>query len=258
MKAITCKGKHAEICRAFADGRRDEAMSLIYGFFRSEENTDSYSVQLLTVIRELAEDGDSEEMYRMRIRMRSSGDKVLINLAQFVWAFETGGFHDAAEALADKCIAELPKLHRSMQDFADEEGLSPATEMAGMRIREAVRILRLYYETQSDEGAMDKCDTLTLDLSRVFLFMRENVMSADMMRAARCADRNGDGDTRDKLCRDVVNAYGAILDRPAGALSPDDRETLECVRDALETLAPSDERCAARLAEARDRFQDLR
>ena len=257
MKAITCKGKHAEICRAFADGRRDEAMSLIYSFFRSEENTDSYSVQLLTVVRELAEDGDSEEMYRMRIRMRASGDRVLINLAQFVWAFETGGLNDAAEALAEKCIAELPKLHRSMQDFAEEEGLTPATEMAGMRIREAVRILRLYFEAQDDEDTMDKCDMINLDLSRVFLFMRENVMSADMVRAARCADKNGDTELCDKLCRDVVNAYGNILNA-AEILKPEDRETLESVRDALEMLAKSDETCAARLAEANKRIEAIR
>ncbi|MBR4986846.1 MAG: hypothetical protein IKY83_14025 [Proteobacteria bacterium] len=250
MKAITCKGKHAEICRAFADGRRDEAMSLIYGFFRSEENTDSYSVQLLTVIRELAEDGDSEEMYRMRIRMRASGDRVLINLAQFVWAFETGGMTDAAETLAGKCLSELPKLHRSMQDFAEEEGLSTATEMAGLRIREAVRILRLYFEAYSDEDAMDKCDMLSLDMTRVFLFMRGNIMSTDMMQAARCAEKLGDTSKRDDLCRELVESYGPIVERAAGAFSSEDRETLGNVRDALSMLVPDHSEFADRLTSA--------
>ena len=150
------KGKHAELCRAIASAKRDEALEIIYAFFRSEENTDSYSISLLTIVRELIEDSDSDALYQLRIRMRNQGDRVLINMAQFVMAFEEGEFEDAAETLAGKCVAELPKLARSMQEYADEEGLSPATQMAGLRIREAVRLLMDYFKSHHDTKALEK------------------------------------------------------------------------------------------------------
>ncbi len=242
MKSITCKGKHAELCRAIADGRRDEAMQLIYAFFRSEENTDSYSVSLLTVIRELLEDGDSDEMYRMRVRMRSNGDRVLINLAQFVWAFETGGLEDAAETLAGKCLSELPKLCRSMNDFAQEEGMSAATEMAGRRIREAVRILRMYFESVDNDDAVDTCDEVNLDMTRVFLFTHENMMSEDLMIAAKCADRRGNSLIRDRLCREIMREYGSVIEKiqSSAEFNREWYETLEGVKYACEILDESE------------------
>lgn len=238
MQAILCKGKHAELCRLIADGRRDDAMRYIYAFFRSEDNTDSYSVSLLTMIRELMEDGDSDELYRMRIRMRSSGDRVLINMAQFVWALETGGMEDAAETLAGKCLSDMPKLARSMQEFADEEGISPASEMAGMRIREAVRILRMYFDSVDMADAVDKLDDVNLDMTRIFLFTKGHMMSEDLMKAAKCAARHGDMTRRNKLCREIVREYGYIVDTLLNAADfvRESYEMLDGVKYAYETL----------------------
>ncbi len=242
MKSITYKGKHAELCKAIADRRKDEAMELIYAFFRSEENTDSYSVSVLTTIRELVETGDSDELYRARIRMRSNGDRVFINHAQFVHALYMGGFDEAAETLGGKCLSELPKLCRSMQEFADEEGLSQASEMAGRRIREAVRILRMYFEEQKDKKAINTCDEINLDMTRVFLFSQANMMSEDMMKAAKCADRRGDTLKRDRLCREIVREYGNVVETltTATEFSRENYETLEGVKYAYETLHESE------------------
>ena len=238
MKPITYKGKHAEICREIATGHKEEALQLIYSFFRSEENTDSYSVSLLTTIRELLDDGDSDELYRIRIRMRGNGDRVLLNLAQFVSAFEMGNFSENAETLAEKCFSELPRLSRSMQEFADEEGLSAATEMAGMRIREAVRILRMYAESHDMSDEMDRCDDLGLVMSRVFLFTHANIMSEDLMKAAQLARRNRDDLKCIKLCNEIVREYGSVVDTIAAAteFSRENYETLVGVRYAYEQL----------------------
>ncbi|MBO4350763.1 MAG: hypothetical protein J6A01_07465 [Proteobacteria bacterium] len=238
MKPITYKGKHAEICREIATGHKDEALQLIYAFFRSEENTDSYSVSLLTTIRELLDEGDSDELYRIRIRMRGNGDRVLLNLAQFVSAFEMGDFTEIAETLAEKCFSELPRLSRSMQDFADEEGLSSATEMAGMRIREAVRILKMYAETYNMSDEIDRCDDIGLEMSRVFLFTHANIMSEDLMKAAKSAMRNNDELKCIKLCNEIVREYGDVADRIANAseFSREDYETIVGVRYAYEQL----------------------
>ena len=238
MKPIIYKGKHAEICRELATGHKEEALQLIYAFFRSEENTDSYSISLLTTVRELLDEGDSDEIYRIRIRMRGNGDRVLLNLAQFVSAFEMGGFTDIAETLAEKCFSELPRLSRSMQEFADEEGLSPATEMAGMRIREAIRILRMYAESYSMEEEIDKCDELGLDMSRVFLFTHANIMSEDLMKAAKLALRKKDELKCTKLCNEIVREYGDVVDAISNAseFSRENYETLVGVRFAFEQL----------------------
>lgn len=242
MQAILCKGKHAELCRLIADKQREEALRYIYAFFRSEDNTDSYSCALLTIIRELMEDGDSDELYRLRIRMRSSGDRVLINLAQFVWALETGALSDAAETLAMKCLSDMPKLSRSMQEFADEEGISPASEMAGMRIREAIRILRIYFESVEMDDAIDKLDMLNLEMTRVFLFTKDHMMAEDMMKAAKCASRQDKELLRDRLCRDIIRDYSYVVDALVHATDfvREHYETLDGVKYAYETLNAQD------------------
>ena len=242
MRAIVYKGKHSELCSAISNRRKDEALELIYAFFRSEDNTDSYSISVLTVVRELLESGDSDELYRMRIRMRSSGDRVLINFAQLVHAFAMGGFDDAAETLAGKCLSDMPKLSRSMQDYSDEEGLSPATEMAGKRIHEAVRILRMYFDSVEDEKAIDKLDDLNLEMSRVFLFTEPGIMSGDMKLAALSAQRQNDLVKRDRLCREIVRDYGDVVERLTGNVdfSREDYEIAEGVKYAYETLHDSE------------------
>lgn len=242
MRPIVYKGKHAELCSAISKRRKDEAMELIYAFFRSEDNTDSYSISVLTTVRELLESGDSDELYRMRIRMRSSGDRVLINFAQLVHAFSLGGYEDAAETLSGKCLSDMPKLSRSMQDYSDEEGLSPATEMAGKRIHEAVRILRMYFDEIGDKKAINRLDDLNLEMSRVFLFNEANTMSGDMMRAALSAERQNDLIKRDRLCREIVRDYGDVVERLLGSteFSREDYETAEGVKYAYETLHESE------------------
>ena len=243
MKAITCKGKHAELCQAIAAGHKEDALQMIYAFFRSEDNTDSYSISLLTMVRELLEEGDSDELYRMRIRMRSSGDRVFINMAQFVWALETGGYRNAAETLAGKCLSEMSKLKRSMQEFLDEEGLSKATEMAGLRIREAARILRLYFSAAKDGEACDKIDEINLEMTRVFLFANKSAMAEDLMKAAKCANRNDNSMIRDRYCRELIQSYADVVDRieRATEFSREDYEILPAVKYACETLADTDD-----------------
>ena len=239
MQDMVYKGKHAELCYAIAAGKRDEAMGFIYAFFRSEDNTDSYSIPLLTTVRELMEDQDSDEMYRMRIRMRSNGDRVLINLAQFLTAFEANGQDEIAETLADKCLAELPKLARSMQEYADEEGLSSSTQLAGQRIREAVRLLVLYYERNGSMPEMERAILLKLETSKVFLTSLSNIISEDLMQAAQAADRRGDEAACHKLCREILREYGDTIDRVEAdsGFSREDLETLVAVRYAYENLS---------------------
>ncbi|MBQ1265913.1 MAG: hypothetical protein IIY06_03990 [Proteobacteria bacterium] len=222
------KGKHAELCRAIASAKRDEALEIIYAFFRSEENTDSYSISLLTIVRELIEDSDSDALYQLRIRMRNQGDRVLINMAQFVMAFEEGEFEDAAETLAGKCVAELPKLARSMQEYADEEGLSPATQMAGLRIREAVRLLMDYFKSHHDTKALEKCMDANLEMTRAFLFEYAHYMTADMLMIAKAAEKRHDEARQIKMCRELVSGYADKLDVLKKTSQPD-HELLECI-----------------------------
>ena len=259
MKAITCKGKHADLCRAIADGNREDALQLIYAFFRSEDNTDSYSISLLTMVRELLEEGDSDELYRIRIRMRSSGDRVFINMAQFVWAFETGGYDVAAETLAEKCLSEMPKFRRSMQEFLDEEGLSKATEMAGLRIREAARILRLYFSSRKDGESCEKIDEVNLEMTRIFLFTNAVAMSEDLMKAAKCANHKGDTMIRDRYCREIFQSYGDVIERieRATEFSREDYEILPSVRYACETLAASESASDAPYADMVSRMDHI-
>jgi len=205
------KGKHADLCRFIADSSKEEALQLIYSFFRSEENNDSYSIQLLTIVRELLDEGDSDAIYQLRIRMRSSGDRVLINLAQFLTAFDEGEFEDPAETIAGKCLAELPKLARSMQEFADEEGLSPMTHMAGLRIREACKLIMNYYKRERDMDAYDKCVEQNLVMTRIFLFDEPQCMTEDLMMAAKVAERRKDTNKQVRLCRDIAENYGDKL-----------------------------------------------
>ncbi len=202
------KGKHAELCRALGSGAFDEAFRLIYSFFRSEENTDSYSIQALTVVRELLEDGDSEELGRVRIRMRASGDKMLLTLVQFILALKSGGREDCAEILAEKCFGELSRFAGSMQEYADEEGLSKATEMAGRRIREAMKLLSWYFEDLGETESFRACEVLNLRMTRIFLFEDRGLLAGDMRRAAE-AEILGGSDVRGRsLCEEIIEAFG--------------------------------------------------
>jgi len=238
MSKTVFMGKHAELCRAISAGHRDDAMKQIYAFFRSEDNTDSYSISLLTIVRELLEEGDSDEMYRLRIRMRSSGDRVLINLAQFVLAFEEGGEDEISETLAGKCLSELPKLSRSMQEVADEDGVSDSMRLAGRRIREAVRMLAGHFERQGTLDAYDRCLETGLEMTRIFLYDQANFVSEDLMRLARSSERRGNTAKRNKLCREIVREYAGALERLEGgtSFSREDYETLEALSYAYNVL----------------------
>ena len=241
--SIEYKGKHAELCRAIASGKREDALEIIYAFFRSEDNTDSYSIPLLTMIREMIEENDSDALYQLRIRMRNQGDRVLINMAQFVMAFETGEFEEAAYTLAGKCVAEFPKLARSMQEYADEEGLSPATHMAGLRIREAVKILMAYFKSRRDLKSYYKCVDANLDLTRAFLFEHADFMTSDMLQIAKAAEHRNDEARQIKMCREIVSGYADKLDELKNTPHPDPTlltciEALKYAYEKLNTIDP--------------------
>ena len=51
LKKVSYKGKHAEICRLISERKCEDALRILYAFFRSEDNTDSYSIELLTIVR---------------------------------------------------------------------------------------------------------------------------------------------------------------------------------------------------------------
>lgn len=220
--SIEYKGKHAELCRSIAAGKRDDALSLIYAFFRSEENNDSYSISLLTMVREMLDDGDSDALYQLRIRMRNQGDRVLLHMAQFVIAFDEGGWEDAAQTIAEKCVSELPKLARSMQEYADEEGLTHTTHMAGLRIREAVKLLVTYFKNQGDNPSCDKCLEACLEMTRTFLFERADLMTADMLAIAQSAERRHDAESQLRMCREIISGYADKLHELKQDSQPDD------------------------------------
>ncbi len=225
--AVVYKGKHAELCKAIASGSKDDALELIYSFFRSEENTDSYSIVLLTMVREMLEDNDSDALYQMRIRMRSQGDRVLINIAQFMSAFEAGGFDEAAETLAGKCCAEAPKLARSMQEYADEEGLSQATQMAGLRVREAMKLICDYFKRAGDKKSYDKCIETSLDMTRVFLFQHSEFVAEDMLLALKSALRRKDEERSIKLSCEIISNFADKLSEFKVGIDSD--EVIACV-----------------------------
>lgn len=239
---VIYKGKHAELCKAIASGNKDEAMRLIYAFFRSEDNTDSYSIPALTVVRELLEDGDSEELSRVRIRMRSSGDKMMLTLVQFVLALFEGHYADEAEILSEKVYKELPYMIRSMQAFADEEGFSQATLMAGLRIRESMRLLTSYFEAEDEMAQADQCVLSNLDMTRIFLFMRQDVMSEDMILAAHVFERQNKSKEAQRLCEEIISEYGNLLEcDDLSALDELALMTLSNVSKAMTLLNDRDE-----------------
>ena len=242
LKKVSYKGKHAEICRLISEGRSEDALRILYAFFKSEDNTDSYSIELLTIVRELL-DGQSDALDRLRIRMKRSGDKVMINLAQFIHAFAMGGQADAAESLSDKCFSELPRLVKSMHEYADEEGLSAASEMAGLRIREAVRIWELYLTSLSEDKSseIDELVSKNLEMSRIFLSTKNNVLSVDMMRQARRMAKKGNKDEALELCQSIVKDYGKVVDdiEASEDFNRDWYETLDAVSYAYRFLTES-------------------
>lgn len=226
---VEYKGKHAELCRALDDHRLNDAMDLIYAFFRSEDNTDSYSIPALTSLRELIEDGDSAELERIRIRMRSHGDKMLLTLAQFLCALHNGGFSDGAEILAEKLEGELSRMTRSMQEFADEEGLSQATLMAGLRIREAMKLLRNYFRETQNEDSEHHCIEQNLEMTRIFLFSKLDILSTDMMSAAQSAECYGDVEKSIRLCHDMIESFSEKVDD--ATRSPEERVAMNVALD---------------------------
>lgn len=239
---VVYKGKHAELCKAIASGRQDDAMRLIYAFFRSEDNTDSYSIPALTVVRELLEDGDSEELSRVRIRMRSNGDKMMLTLVQFVWALFEGRYADAADILSEKVYKELPYMIRSMQAFAEEEGLSQATLMAGLRIRESMRLLASYFEAEDEMAQADQCVMSNLDMTRIFLFMRHDIMSEDMILASHVFERQNKPEAAQRLCEEIVSEYGNLLEcDDLSALDEPSLMTLSHVGKAMAMLNAREE-----------------
>ena len=218
LKKVSYKGKHAEMCRLISEGKSEDALRILYAFFKSEENTDSYSIELLTIVRELLE-GSSEALDRIRIRMKRSGDKVMMNIAQFMHAFAMGGYADAAESLSDKCFSELPRLVKSMHEYAEEEGLSPASEMAGLRIHEAVRIWELYLNSVDEDKSaeIDELVSKNLEMSRIFLNAKDNILSVDMMRQAKRLAKSGKKQDALALYTDIVRQYGHVVDDIEGA-----------------------------------------
>lgn len=236
------RGKHAELCVAIAEGRRDDAFSMIYSFFRSEDNTDSYSIQLLTMVRELLEGGDADELYQLRVRLRSNGDKVLINLVQFLYAFDANHEMAAAvENLSEKIIAELPKLARSMQLFADEDGLSPVAQMQGLRIREAVSLLEQFLAEHADEEKAYEIGEQKLEMTRILLFNYANIVTADLLGLAQGAAKRGLPDEEHQYLREIVENYDASIDMARSQKKDLDKELLETLNNLAQAYTRLDE-----------------
>lgn len=242
MLKIRYLGKHSEICRLISEGKTEEALAQLYGFFRSEENTDSYSVELLTILRELLEDDESESIARLKIRMERSADRVMMNLAQFIHALAAGGLQKQAQILSEKCFGELAMLKRSMERYRDEVGVNASTEMAGQRIREAVRIWRIFVYESGDDDRLNEIDDANLEMVRIFLGQKPNEMSNAMMIAAKCAARRGDTQRQVALCRDIADAYGDVIEKieHSTEFSRENFETLDGVRYAYEVLDAAD------------------
>ena len=239
---VIYKGKHAELCKAIASGRQDDAMRLIYAFFRSEDNTDSYSIPALTVVRELLEDGDSEELSRVRIRMRGNGDKMMLTLVQFICALSEGHYTDSADILSEKVYRELPYMIRSMQAFAEEEGLSQATLMAGLRIRESMRLLTSYFKAEDEMSQADQCVLSNLEMTRIFLFMRQDIMSEDMVEASHVFERQNKMDAAQRLWDEIISEYGSLLDcEDLSALDEQALMTLSNVGKAMTLIDARDD-----------------
>ena len=234
------KGKHAEICKLISEGKIEHALQRLYAFFRSEDNTDSYSIELLTILRELLEDGDSDALGRMRIRMRSSGDKVMINLAQFMAALHDGGKTAEAELLSERCLSEMPRFVRSIRAYVDEEGMSQTCVMAGMRIHEALRIW-MSILPKTDESR----ETLiisSLEVTELLLSDKPNLVSLDKVEVAKVAENKGDKEKQLSLCRELVHAYGEIVDRVAASeeFNREDYETVDSLKYAYQVLNDAD------------------
>ncbi|MFA5625392.1 MAG: hypothetical protein WC966_10130 [Bradymonadales bacterium] len=236
------RGKHAELCIAIAEARNDEAFSLIYGFFRSEDNTDSYSIQLLTIVRELLEGEDSDELYKLRIRFRSNGDKVLINMVQFLYAFDwNGSMFNAAEILSEKLEAEIPKLARSMQIYVNEEGIAPMAQLQGLRIREAIRLFGKYFADHDDEDRAFEVYTQNLDVSRILLFNHPNTISDDLLVLAKESAKRGLALEEQQYLREIVENYDENIDI-ARSQKPDiEKELLEVVQNLKEAYTRLEE-----------------
>ena len=95
-----------------------------------------------------------------------------------------------------------------MQEYADEEGLSKATEMAGRRIREAMKLLSWYFEDLGETESFRACEVLNLRMTRIFLFEDRGLLAGDMRRAAE-AEILGGSDVRGRsLCEEIIEAFG--------------------------------------------------
>lgn len=234
------KGKHAEICNLLAEGKIENALQRLYAFFRSEDNTDSYSIELLTILRELLEDGDSTALGRMRIRMKSSGDKVMINLAQFMMALYDSGKKAEAEQISEKCLAEMPRFIRSIKDYVDEEGMSQTCVMAGMRIHEALRMWQSILP-KADERR-EALILSSFEITHLLLSVKPNLVSLDKVEVAKLAATKGDKEKQLSLCRELVHAYGSIVDRVAASdvFNREDYETVDSLKYAYRVLNESE------------------
>ena len=234
MEQITFKGRHAEICRTLASGNREGTLNQIYAYFRTGENSDTYSIQILTILRELIDDGESDELGRLRIRIRGCGDRILINLVQFVYALDEGNHHAEAKILADKCLEELPRLCRSMEDFCKEEEITKVYEMAGLRIRESIRLLREYYALYENEEAQEQCVTLSLVMTRLFLFAHDECFSADMLCMALMHKRRGEQTACENMCRELISRYGHVLSEieNSAEFNREKYEIVDCLKTA--------------------------
>ena len=207
MKYFEYKGKHAELCHALEAHKTDDALSHIYAFFRSEENTDSYSIPALTAARELLEDGESQELERIRIRMRANGDKMFITLAQFMWAAHLGGYKDFAAAIAEKLDSELERFVRSIKEYVDEEGAPGVLDSSGFRCNEAIRMMTMYYLDQDDFNTILHCSVENLEMTRLLMPNRPNFIASHLLDAARSYRTVGQTEKCMELCKELLDTY---------------------------------------------------
>ena len=232
------RGRHADLCDAIAAGTGDSGLHYIYRYFRGTDHNDTYSIEILTIVRELLEDDDSQTLSRLRLRMRKSGDKVLINLVQFMYAFGWSEYHkEAAVLILDKIRSEMPAFVKSVRNFIEEEA-PQGIEMAGLRIRDSLSLLVLYCLEHDLAENVPSILSQNLELTRLMLSGYSNFVTEDMMKVASDAWKRGEKSEALPLLRSMVGDYGDVSEmlENQSEISKEIRETCENLLKAYELL----------------------
>lgn len=231
------KGRHAELCELLASGSESMALNYIYSFFRGTDHNDTYSIELLTIMREILEDGESPALSRFHLRIRKSADKVLMNVMQFVYALGWCGKVDESLLWIEKIREEFVPFITSVRNyFAEEE--TKGIEMAGLRIREAFNMLALYCKEHSLVLQSTSFYKTNLELTQLFLPKYSHCISEDMLKVAKDAHCRGDLEETLSILHQLIDKYGYITNDGylANPLSKEVKETVKNLIKAYEVL----------------------